>query len=323
MSPRRATQAAAALASLLLWGCAAAPSTPASGEANGVAAAAAGREGFEGSASCRDCHAAQYASWEGSLHARTVHPPSDQERALLARALLCDRSEAPFVLGERHARRFLVPSEAEPGRHVLLPCRYDIGPAEWSSLHAGDWKSLTWERACGACHTTGFSSRGLGFHEMGVGCEACHGAARRHGAFADKGTMASFPQMSAREEVTVCASCHLQGGVSKSTGLSFASDYEPGMDLFSDYEFRWESLDAAAADANNPIDVHQKLLIRAQVRDGGNAGIGLRCTSCHAAHGFEHTRHALLARGEYCHVCHNPSDFSVKEYDQSCNVCEF
>ena len=300
----------------LLSGCGIPPVAPAT--------LPAGREGFAGSATCRECHAAQYQEWENSLHARTVHTPTDVERSLLGRALLCDGKNARFVLGERHARRFLVPSEAEPGRHVLLPCRYDVGPAEWSSLHTEDWKRLTWERACGACHTTGFSSTRLGFDEMGVGCEACHGAGRRHGGFGDRGTMASFPGMSARDEVTVCASCHLQGGTSKSTGLSFAADYEPGEDLFADYHFRWESLDAAAAETGNPIDIHQKLLIRAHVLDGGSAGgSDLRCTSCHAAHGFDHTGHALLPRSVYCQVCHEGPDFSVKEYDQSCNVCEF
>jgi predicted CXXCH cytochrome family protein len=253
-----------------------------------------------------------------------VHEPGPAEEQLLSRALLCAGGNARYVLGEKHSRRFLVPSEKEPGRHVLLPCRYDVGPAEWVPLHASDWKDLTWERGCGACHATGFSSAEQSFHELGVGCEACHGASSRHGGFSDRGGMAHFGAMSPREEVTVCASCHLQGGRSRTTGLNYAKDYDPGDDLFSDYAFSWESLDAVAEDAANPIDIHQKLLIRDQAGPGSEGRQGeLRCTSCHEAHGFGHARHVELPRREYCYLCHARAGFSVKEYDQSCNVCEF
>lgn len=330
MTPRRLAVRGAvpALAIALLSGCSSQPAAPTSSGAipAGAVEAGASRRGYAGSASCRECHEGVWDSWDSSLHARTVHEPTDHETQLLARALLCEGLPARYVLGEKHSRRFLVPSESETGTHVLLPCRYDVGPAAWVSLHESDWKNLSWERGCGGCHSTGFSSASLRYKDMSVGCEACHGPSSRHGDFGGPGGMAGFEKarVTAREEVTVCASCHLQGGRSRSSGLSFAADYEPGRDLFTDYEFDWSSLDSVAGEVSNPIDIHQKLLIRDQAGPESRGAYGdLRCTSCHAAHAFEHDGHVSLDRQEYCYLCHARTDFSVKEYDQSCNVCEF
>ncbi|HEY3177049.1 MAG TPA: thioredoxin domain-containing protein [Candidatus Polarisedimenticolia bacterium] len=279
-----------------------------------------GLPGFAGSERCMECHPTQYAEWKESLHARTVHEPTAPERDLLARSLICGDHEARFVLGERHARRFLVPSETEPGRHLLLPCRYDVGPAEWINLHQTDWKSLVWERSCAACHTTGFSSDDFTSREMGVGCESCHGPAGRHGAYETRGEMIAFPPLRASEEAAICASCHLQGGRSGRTGLSFPYNYQAGGDLFSDYHFDWTQLDPNVEAAGNPIDIHQKVLIRSAVTQGRQ---DLRCSSCHEFHRMGHARHEKTARQEFCHLCHERSDFKVKGYSQSCDVCEF
>lgn len=285
-----------------------------------------GLAGYEGSDLCIACHALQHEEWSGSLHARTVHPPTSAETSILSRALLCGNEEPIYVLGERHSRRFMVPSPTEPGRHALLPCRYDTGTAEWVSLHEGDWKTLTWEKSCGACHTSGFSSDNFSFKELGVGCEACHGPASRHGGYKIGGAMISFSKIRGKEEVIICASCHLQGGRSRSTGLNYARNYQAGDELFADYDFDWAALDKplspdeSAAPDPSPIDLHQKLLIRDVVTKRRD---DLRCTSCHEFHGMGHARHEKLARQEFCHLCHNAGDFKLKEYDQSCNVCEF
>ncbi|HET6373886.1 MAG TPA: multiheme c-type cytochrome [Candidatus Polarisedimenticolia bacterium] len=312
--------------SALAGGCGGGAGSPAAPGAQPARSASGPLPGYDGSDSCKSCHAAQYASWQGSTHARTVHTPSDAEKRLLGQSLLCNDYDAKYVLGERHARRFLVESEQEPGRHVMLPCRYDIAPAEWSRLHESDWKTLTWERSCGACHTTGFSSDSLAFHEIRVGCEACHGPANRHAGFGRRGEMIKIGALTARDEVLLCAACHLQGGTSRSTGLSFAYNHEPGGDLLADYRFDWTTLEGQREETDNPIDIHQKLLIREFAVGGQAEGAGaptLRCTSCHEAHMMGHVKHAALPREEFCYLCHAREGFKVKEYSQACNVCEF
>lgn len=282
-----------------------------------------GLPGYEGSDGCRECHSIEHEQWRGSTHARTVHEPSESEKQLLRRSLLCGDEDAAFILGERHARRFMIASPGEPGKHVMLPCRYDVGPAEWVGLHESDWKTLTWEKECGACHTAGFSSDDYSFRELGVGCEACHGPGSRHGEHATSGKMISFGALPAKGEVTICASCHLQGGKSRATGLNYARNYVAGDDLFDDYQFDWGKLNSTPENADNPIDIHQKLLIRDATRASADTGNQLRCTSCHEFHRMGHDKHEKLARQEFCYLCHARADFKVKEYNQSCNVCEF
>jgi len=281
-----------------------------------------GLAGYEGSDLCGACHPAQHESWETSLHARTVREPGEREGEVLGQSLLCSDYEAKYVLGKKHAWRFMVDSRLEDGMHVLLPCRYEVATAELVHLHETDWQQLVWERGCGACHTTGFSSDDLTYKETGVGCESCHGPARRHGDYQAAGSMISFAGVPAAKESWICSSCHLQGGRSRRTGLNFAYNYEAGEDLYADYVFDWESLDGVADDVEDPIDIHQKLLAR-RLAEGEPAAGGLRCTSCHTIHPGGHARHEALPRQDYCHLCHTRGDFSVKEYNQACNVCEF
>jgi hypothetical protein len=296
---------------------------PGDAATRGVPVSREGLPGYEGSEFCMACHPGEHAQWEGTLHAMTVHPPTESERELLRGTLLCGDHEPKYVLGERHARRFMLESEEDPQLHVLLPCRYDVAPGTWTNLHESDWRTTLWERSCGACHTTGFSSDDLGYKEMHVGCEACHGPGSWHGDFKKGGRMIAFRSLEPAEEATICASCHLQGGRSRSTGLNFAYNYEPGSDLFADYDFDWELLDQAG-DAGNPIDIHQKTAVRDAVRPSSRTGdLELGCSPCHSAHTMDHSVHETLPRDEYCTLCHERGDFKVKEYSQACNVCEF
>lgn len=306
------------LAAAGAWMLGDSPGAPAPEEAQ-----RSGLPGFDGSDFCAACHPGPAATWTGSLHARTVHAPSESERELLSRSLLCGDWEPKHILGERHAKRFMVDSESEPGRHVLLPCRYDVGPAEWAILHESDWKTLSWEKHCGACHTTAFSSEDFTFAEMKVGCEACHGPGSLHGDYSSRGEMLFFKALETRREIDVCGACHLQGGTSRRTGLSYAYNHVAGQDPFADYDFPWKSLDGVKDDVENPIDIHQKLLMRDVVTKGR---ADLRCTSCHAIHATRdrgHEKHEALPRQEYCYLCHEREGFAIKEYNQACNVCEF
>ncbi|MFQ5701458.1 MAG: multiheme c-type cytochrome [Acidobacteriota bacterium] len=312
-----------AVAGALAWAAAPAARPEPPGPPPRAAAPSGGLAGYVGSGTCQACHPAQYDAWVVSQHGRTIHEPSERENALLGRSLLCGEYDAKYVLGERHARRFLVDSETEPGRHLLLPCRYDVGTAEWAHLHESDWTTRTWERECGACHATGFSSDDLTFIEMKVGCEDCHGPGERHGDYKTRADMLSLRKLDPRGEVTICASCHLQGGASRKTGLHFAYNYRAGDDLFADYAFDWKSLDETPQDTANPIDIHQKLLMRRLVTGQEGPGGALRCTSCHTIHANSHKKHEALKTGEYCYLCHEREGFAVKEYEQSCNVCEF
>jgi hypothetical protein len=242
----------------------------------------------------------------------------DEER--LASLIPCSDLDVTHVLGERHHVRFL---EERPdaawgeGRWLALPCGWSVHDKALQLHHQDTWQSRPFESTCAPCHVTG-QAAGWSFAELGVGCESCHGPGSRHVASPARLNIFGFSGRSAAEEVSTCAACHLQGGVSRRTGRSFPDGYTPGADLFADYVFDWSKLDTA--DTVEAIDIHQKLLIRNVIVDGDAS---LRCTSCHELHEMTHERHREQARQDYCLTCHQPETYTLKEYRQSCPVCEF
>ena len=61
----------------------------------------------------------------------------------------------------------------------------------------------------------------------------------------------------------------------------------------------------------------QKETIRAHLQ-----GSDVKCTSCHTLHTLDHAKHTSAPKSDLCFRCHE-SDFRLKEYQQSCAVCEF
>lgn len=297
-----------------------APGVDGAGEASPTTAYDPAKHEYVGSARCLGCHVEAHASWAKSSHATTVRAAEFSDEELLETFIEC--SDMPFsqVLGDRHHVRFLVDdpdAEWGAGRWLALPCGWDMHEKEVTLHHPEQWRRLPWENGCAGCHVTGFRPEDRGFLEFGVGCEECHGPSGEHADTALPGNTFSFTGRSAAEEVTVCASCHLQGGLSRSTGLKLPPHYRAGGPLFDDYEFDWSQLEQGE-DAK-VLDAHQKLAVRSVMESGDES---LRCTSCHSLHGLENEKHRELPKQDYCLMCHE-DDFSLKEYSQSCNVCEF
>lgn len=271
-----------------------------------------------GSQACMPCHVEAFGQWDASSHAHTIRPATLDDEDLLASIIQCSDMEFTHVLGERHDVRFLVEDRSAAwgeGRWLALPCSWRPKEKEVVMHHPGEWRSRPVESSCAACHVTGFR-KDHSFLETGVGCESCHGPGGAHVAAPSKANTLTF-EGSARDEVTVCASCHLQDAVSQRTGRKFPDSYVPGGSLFDDFVYDWSLLESAGVE--KALDVHQKILVRRIVHDGDDS---LRCTSCHAMHGLSDEKHRELPMQDYCLTCHEP-DMKVKEYSQQCNVCEF
>lgn len=273
-----------------------------------------------GSKQCAECHDVEAAEWKASSHASTLRAASSEDEDRLSSLIPCSDMGVSDVLGGHHQLRFLLrqPGVAwGEGRMLALPCAWNPNTKEMEMRHAEDWRTLPFETRCAPCHVTG-QSADWSFPESGVGCESCHGPGSEHVNDPSSSNTFGFEGKSAAQEVTVCASCHLQGGKSKRTGYNFPDEYVPGGSFFDDFEFDWDSLDHASV--NEAIDVHQKKLIRSVILGGDSS---LRCTSCHALHGMSHEKHQALPRQDFCNVCHQPETNALKEYRQSCPVCEF
>ena len=285
---------------------------------------------FVGSEACAPCHPAEAEQWRASPHATTIRDAELADEDALNDIIQCSGMGFTHVLGDRHHVRWLRERDDVSwgeGRWLALPCGWDVHDKEVTFHHRATWRELPFETGCAACHATGWRAEDHGFLEVGVGCEECHGPGGRHVTSAAKDDILRLGGSPAPVEVTVCASCHLQGGRSLETGLKFGPRYVAGGSLFDDYRFDWSQLEPSAtaageamgAAAGSPIDVHQKLLVRRVVFDGDRS---LACTSCHSLHRLTHEKHAELPPEPYCLTCHH-EDMTLKEYSQSCNVCEF
>jgi hypothetical protein len=271
-----------------------------------------------GSAACQPCHAAQHAQWAASSHATSVRKADIDDEDRLSSFMACSDMTVTHVLGDRHQVRFLQERPDVPwgeGRFLALPCSWDVHAKSLEMLHESDWRTLPWESSCAACHVTN-QAKDMSFQELGIGCERCHGPGGAHVAAPSRSNILTF-RGTARDEVTVCASCHLQDGHSRRTGRKFPDGYLPGGTLLDDFDFDWSVLDNP--DPAQAIDVHQKLLIRNVLRDGDAS---LRCTSCHSLHDLSHEKHHQVPKQPLCDSCHLP-DMKLREYRQSCNTCEF
>lgn len=303
------------------WGCGA--PTPAG--SSGDQGAPLGDQ-TTGSAACARCHADVYEAWASSHHALAQRPASPDDPALSGLLELeLDGGEGParfpvrWTLGVAPLRQFVVPMTG--GRHQVTQQAWDTDRAEWFDVFGddrqpGEWghwtgRGMTWNGMCAPCHTTGLvvgydpeaDTFSTTWHELGVGCEACHGPGSAHG---DEGAPSPGGE--------ACAACHarmtaLTGAYSPTEPLldhflpalpdtsdTWHADGQVQDELFEAVAFRMSRMHEAGVTCRDCHDAHTGAL-RAE-------GDGL-CLSCHAEHpGF--ARHDHHGGAVSCVDCHMP-----------------
>jgi len=260
--------------------------------------------------------------------------------------------EIKYAFGVRPLQQYLI--EFPGGRMQALSIAWDSRPKaeggqRWfhlypgQSIKAGDWLHWTsggqnWNFTCAECHSTnlrkGFDAQAdvykTTWSELNVSCEACHGPASRHVAWAKKegdwqaqsatkglaialderkgvtwnppaeaGTARrSAPRTSARE-LDTCARCH-------GRAARISDDYVHG---------------------KPPLDTHRLALLdsglywsdgqmREEVYDWGSFAQsrmhaqGVTCSDCHDPHSLK-----LRAQGNaVCAQCHQPAKFDAPSH---------
>ena len=190
----------------------------------------------------------------------------------------------------------------EAGVIRLLTCQWRVAEQRWESV--GSSPGVAWSETCAPCHETG--------DEVGVGCEACHGAAADHAS--DPSIRLPFREAPAsRLGASVCGSCHLQGGESP-TQKPFPEGFEPGLDLAGTFYFDWDTVD------DQPdADRHAQLELR-DLLDAGRTDRS--CLRCHEIHSLGASTHTTKPREVLCAQCHVEESFELKEGRETvCPVC--
>ncbi len=207
-----------------------------------------------------------------------------------------------YVMGRTNQWRFLKRSGAY-GRLDLLSTPVDPGKKGASSFadaNAPHWDHDTFANQCAGCHSTGVDSRNKTFSAISIGCFSCHGDVDiEHTKDTAKVLLAQKRKDPARVVTSICGSCHIRTGRSRSTGLPFPNNFVPGDNLFRDCAV---DLSDAAVEKVNPTDRHVLQNVRDVVLRGKEE---LTCLSCHNIHLRSTSRHHRQRVSAICWSCHD------------------
>lgn len=189
---------------------------------------------------------------------------------------------------------------------------YPDGQARWVRYQVDRWldgdgelvaldPATSAEANCFPCHATGFelspradggvdmvAANGSGrWNEAGVQCESCHGPGTGHAATgADERVYTiTRPGLLATDRANeVCGQCHSNHegvGTGRPYPLSDAGYFQPGMrlaDFATPADERW-----ANGTSSHGRQQYDDLLLSPH---GDEGGLRMRCTDCHAPHGY-------------------------------------
>lgn len=235
--------------------------------------------------------------------------------------------EIAYTFGIEPLQQYLI--EFPGGRLQTLNVSWDDDANEWftqypaQDIPAGDWLHWTrngqnWNGMCAECHSTNLQKNydpktdtyNTTWSEIDVSCEACHGPASNHVAWARIDPMArpsidnfgltvKTRDMTAAQEVTLCAPCHSRRGeigdyahaemplldVQVPGLLDETVYFADGQILDEDYE--WASFTQSKMYAKN-----------------------VRCSDCHDVHGLKHH----VEGNALCLRCHEGDAYDSKNH---------
>ncbi|MGH7895626.1 MAG: tetratricopeptide repeat protein [Candidatus Binatia bacterium] len=242
--------------------------------------------------------------------------------------------EVPYVLGRKHVEQPM--GALRPGRLQALPRAFDVARREWFDLFEGehrtpqDWghwtnRGMNASAQCLFCHTTNYDKGYVvetdtyesRWHEMGVGCEACHGPGAAH-VVARRDGRAKDPWASIDPErlYAACLACH--------TRRVERADFTPGDAFLAAFDPELLDTDSYHPDGQIKDELYEGVsfetskMFREGVRcwnchdphgNGTRADGNALCLTCHEARydTEAHTHHPTGSAGADCRGCHMPT----------------
>lgn len=187
---------------------------------------------FAGSMKCKECHWAEYESWQNSLHSKMVMKKDDGILKAAVEKWASDGTnpgptkgnitgeafginDVDLVVGAYWKQRFLVKNK-ETGNHQFMDKQFNRMYEKWEPYG----QKNDWEFMCATCHVTGYrlteydpanvKNAKATYTEAGVGCEACHGPGAKH-ARSKKAKHIWNPAKQTKEAQTrACGYCHVR-----------------------------------------------------------------------------------------------------------------
>ena len=277
---------------------------------------------------CLFCHRFTIGpGWPKNRHQSTIRPIEREPDVLaLVKASGPHESFAPeieFVLGRTNQMRLLKRSKTYGHLDLLSasiqPSRPG-GQLRLTGTGAPHWDLQTFGNQCAGCHATGVDARTGAFSAISIECFSCHGDVDiNHTKDTSRILLAQKRLDPARVVTSICASCHIRSGRSRSSARPFPDNFVPGDNLFRNLE---ADLSEAALTKATPIDRHVLQNVRDVVVRGREE---MTCLSCHRVHHGSSGRHQKQPRGEICWNCHQRESetLTVNWPDRHSPVCKY
>ena len=240
-----------------------------------------------------------------------------------------------YVFGVDPLQQYLI--EFPGGRLQCLTVSWDTGNKNWFHLYPDErispddplhWtqRYQNWNLMCAQCHTTNLRKNfdvksgtyNTTWHEIDVGCQACHGPGQKHVEWAEKhqegqikdsadyGLLVDFSSQDAGFQVESCAPCH-------SRRAPIRDDWAH-TGRYHDY-FRVQTLSENLYYPDGQI--LDEVYVFGSFLQSKMYEKGVRCTNCHNPHSLKF----WVSGNAICTQCHQPQampDFpslKQKEYD--------
>jgi tetratricopeptide (TPR) repeat protein len=235
--------------------------------------------------------------------------------------------EITYTFGWHPLQQYLIPFPG--GRLQCLPIAWDVKAKKWYHLYPqapidpGDWLYWTnagqnWNGMCAECHSTNLKKNydlqndayQTTWSEIDVSCEACHGPASRHVAWAELPDMAR-PQtanfelvvkakgMDSRQQVELCAPCHSR--------RSIMGDYthtEP--DLLDSMLPSLLTPDLYFADGQ----ILEEVYVYGSFTQSKMYSRNVRCSDCHDVHSIKKVKEG----NALCLQCHRAGIYDTQAH---------
>lgn len=249
---------------------------PAAAEQGGTERRAQSIADYPTGDSCLFCHRNEIGStWLVNSHAWTVRPVGEAPEVSPL------PPDATHVIGKDHFRPL---KQNGYGKFAL------------HTLGGTSWQTNVFEKQCAGCHTTAVNPQTGEFSSIALDCYSCHGKVPEDHATRKGTALLSRTRANAdKEVVSICGSCHLRGGRSRSSGRPYPHAYVAGEDLFKDFQVDLELDRKAQLDSS---DSHVYLKTRALLQGGSDKS----CADCHRIHGPPQPQRR--DRKSFSEVCH-------------------
>ena len=274
---------------------------------------------------CLFCHRG-LTSWVTNRHRLTLREAESDSAAVRALWNSPHREtarETTLLLGRKQRVRFLKPTGAY-GKLAVLSTAW-VPPRPGESPHLDRIENPTWDAAkfansCAGCHTTGVDPKTRAFSSPSLDCYVCHGDATvDHSKDTSLMPLSRTRNDPARVIASICGSCHIRTGKSRSTGRPYPNNFVAGDNLFRDFAV---DLSDESMGRLNPADRHVIENVRDVVLLGKDE---TTCLSCHEVHNGSSKRHREIPDRPLCLVCHaaNGPKSVRKPFEVHSTTCEY